>query len=152
MQHANPISGWSRTFTGLPLIILAAWSRVWLGWWALLLAAVFMLWLWINPRLFSPPADDRAWMTRGVMGERLWTLRNELSLPETRTAVPHVLNAVAGIGALIMVYGLVVLDPLYTLIGAAISWTGKFCFIGRCAALYDSVAARDRAFAYRPPE
>jgi hypothetical protein len=65
-RHSNPWSGWTRT-ASFPLLFVPPWTR---RWW---LAAPIAWWFWLNPRLFPPPKDDSAWMTRGVLGEREWT-------------------------------------------------------------------------------
>ena len=151
-RHANPASGWSRLVTGLPLIVLAAWSRVWIGWWAAAVFALVVLWLWLNPRLFPPAASDRAWMTRVVLGERLWIRRNELHLPEARTHLPHVFNALAGVSSLGMVYGLVFLEPVPATLGAIGAFAFKVAFVQRMGVLYERAKARDAALAYRRPQ
>jgi hypothetical protein len=82
-RHANPWSGWSRLLT-TPLVYVPIWHRSWRQ--AIPVAA----WFWLNPSLFPPPADDRAWITRVVLGERLWTRRPARD-PST------LLNALVGI-------------------------------------------------------
>ena len=148
-RHANPASGWSRLATGLPLIVLAAWSRVWIGWWAAAFLALVAVWLWANPRLFAPPPDDAAWMSRVVLGERLWTRRHELHLPEAETILPHVFNLLAGLFSCLLIYGLFVLEPIPTALGAAGAFLFKLAFVQRMAVLYERVSARDPALAYR---
>ncbi|TWU43595.1 hypothetical protein Poly51_62920 [Rubripirellula tenax] len=70
-RHANPWSGWTRVATA-PLIGLAVWSRVWFGWWSLIPTMVVFAWIWINPRAFPRPKSVDNWMSRGVLGERIW--------------------------------------------------------------------------------
>lgn len=64
-RHSNPWSGWTR-ITTLPLLCLAVWSRAWWGWGALLPVFAVLCWTWLNPRLFPPPTNERAWMTKGT--------------------------------------------------------------------------------------
>ena len=148
-RHANPWSGWSRALTGLPVIVLAALSRIWLGWWALAVAVLAVGWLWLNPHLFRAPATDRAWMTRGVLGERLWVERKVRPLPETQTSLPNVLNAVSALGFAVMAYGLVVLDYMAVGLGGAVSWLAKMAFIDRTRVIYDAAVRRDPSLAYK---
>ncbi|WP_370177053.1 DUF6653 family protein [Alteriqipengyuania sp.] len=148
-RHANPWSGWSRLFTGLPLIVLAIWSRAWIGWWSILPILLTIIWLWINPLLFPPPGDDRAWMSRGVFGERLWSRRKELALPEGSTIWPIVANAVTGLFTLALIYGLVVLDVTATLLGAVGTAAAKLAFMHLMARLYVKAKSRDPSLAYR---
>ena len=140
-RHANPWSGWSRILTGMSLIIVAVWSRVWIGWWSLVPIVLVMLWIWANPRLFPPPADDHAWISRGVFGEKLWAER----VPDAVARYPawraKATNGVAFVGALVLVYGLIRLDAAATIIGASLGYIGKMVFIGDMVRLYDEVKA-----------
>ncbi len=150
-RHASPFSGWSRAITGLPALILPAVARVWIGWWAVLLALLCIAWLVLNPRLFAPPAHDRAWMTRGVLGERMWVERGQNGFPEAQGSLPTWLNVLSGLAFLVMAYGLVVLDWYAIVGGAAVSWAAKMLFIDRTRAIYDRVTARDPSQAYKAP-
>jgi anti-sigma factor RsiW len=38
--------------------------------------ALALLSIWLNPRALGPVRDDRAWIARGVFGERFWSNRN----------------------------------------------------------------------------
>ncbi|TCP51857.1 hypothetical protein EV191_10621 [Tamaricihabitans halophyticus] len=64
-RHTNPWSAWSRLVTA-PLVLVPIWTRRWRH--AIPVAA----WLVANPVIFPPPADDRAWSTRAMLGEREW--------------------------------------------------------------------------------
>lgn len=134
-RHANPWSGWTRIAT-LPLFALAVWSRVWLGWWALVPVALVMLWTWINPRLFPPPRDHDAWMTRGVLGERIWLARRTTPIPRHHEKAAQLLAAAAGLGLIPLAAGLILLDPGLTLGGLAISMGGKLWFLDRMVWLH----------------
>ena len=88
-RHANPWSGWTR-FSALPLLALAIWSRVWIGGFAWGAVALALFWVWLNPRLFPEPARFDAWMTKGVMGERVF-LENRDNLPAHHLAAARLL-------------------------------------------------------------
>ena len=79
-RHANPYSGWSRVPV-LSLLALAIWSRVWLGWWALVPIILIFVWIWFNPRLFPAPKSTDNWMSKGVLGERVWLNRKNVPIP-----------------------------------------------------------------------
>ena len=117
MRHASPWSVGTR-WTCLPLLILAIWSRTWIGRWSLVPIAAAVLWTWLNPRVFPPPRSTDNWASKGVFGERLWIDRHALPIPDRHRVVPHVLNGVAAAGGLMVVWGLVALDPWPTLAGA----------------------------------
>jgi hypothetical protein len=137
-RHANPWSVWSRT-TVLPGLILAAWSRVWIGWWALVPGAIALLWTWLNPRLFGTPASLDSWASKCVLGERFWLNRDEEPVPEHHRLAPHVLNAMAGIGNLVVIWGVVRLAIWPTLFGAALAYAGKLWFLDRMVWLYEDM-------------
>ena len=65
-RHANPWSGWTR-LASYPLAFLPIATRSWR------LGLIVAAWFALNPLLWRPPTHDRSWMTRGVLGERLWT-------------------------------------------------------------------------------
>jgi hypothetical protein len=137
-RHANPWSVWSRT-TVLPVLILAAWSRVWIGEWALVPVAVGLLWTGLNPRLFGRPESMENWASKAVLGERVWINRDEEPVPQHHRLAPNLLNAVSGIGVLVVGWGVVRLAVWPTLFGAALVYAGKLWFLDRMVWLYEDV-------------
>ena len=129
-KHSNPWSGWSR-ITVLPLLCIAIWSRVWLGWGALWLVLPVLIWTWANPRLFGVPAHNEAWMTKGVLGERVWLARNDTPIPAHHAMVAWVLNLWAGVGLVALIYGLWVLDVGWSLAGLTLTMGAKLWFLDR---------------------
>lgn len=138
LRHANPASGWSR-FAILPLLALAVWSRVWIGWWAGLPIALVIVWTFVNPRAFAPPRNFGAWMSRGVLGERLWLERAQRSLPAHHLRAARVLTAIAALGVVPFVWGLYALDPFATLLGLALTMGGKAWFLDRMVWLHADI-------------
>ncbi len=134
-RHANPVSGWTR-FAILPVFALAIWSRVWIGWGALVPVALVVAWTWINPRAFPPPADYGAWMSRGVLGERLWLDRARRDIPAHHIRAARITTAVAATGLPPLAWGLWALDPFATLLGLALGIGGKAWFVDRMVWLH----------------
>jgi len=134
-RHANPWSGWTRV-PALPLLALAIWSRAWLGWWALVPVAVLLAWLWVNPRLFPPPRDETAWMTRGVLGERLWLARDETPVPAHHRRAPNILSAIGAAGVLLAIGGLAMRAGWAVIAGVAVAMLAKLWFIDRMVWLH----------------
>jgi len=134
-RHANPLSGWSR-FAILPLMALAVWSRVWVGWGAAVPVALLVVWTFVNPRAFPPPRDYGAWMTRGVLGERLWLDRARRSLPAHHRRAALMTTLVAASGLPVLVWGLWALDPFATLLGLVLGVGGKAWFLDRMVWLH----------------
>ena len=137
-RHANPWSVWTR-YAALPLLIAAVWSRVWLGWWALVPISVTVLWIWLNPRVFPRPASTNSWASRAVLGERVWLNRTEVPIPEHHRRVVRVLNVVTGLGSVVLLYGLIVLDGPATAIGASVVVLGKSWFLDRMVWLLEDM-------------
>jgi hypothetical protein len=130
LRHAHPGSVISRN-TVLPLLIIAFWSRLWIGWWALFPVFLALLWAWINPRIFPVPSSLDHWTSQGVLGERVWLNRDQIPVPEHHRIVPHLLSAISGIGMLFVVWGVAVLDPWPTLLGATVVYVSKWWFLDR---------------------
>ena len=125
-RHANPLSGWSRVAAG-PLLMACLYRRDWRG------LAVTLAFVVVNPFLFPPPESDDAWMTRGVLGERLWT-------DEARKyrRYPGLLTALSGVTWLYAVYAAVRQRPAETALATALSMALKFWFVAEVAHLYDA--------------
>jgi hypothetical protein len=151
-RHANPWSGWTRFATALPALVLAVWSRVWLGWWSLGPIALALMWIWLNPRTFRPARSDAAWMTRGVLGERLWSMRDTLPIPERHCVAPRLIAGLAALGLPFLAWGLVALDAWATFVGVLLSVLGKLWFVDRMALLYDDMIAARPELRYRLPK
>jgi hypothetical protein len=56
------------------VIALAIWSRDWIGWWSLLPIALAIVWMMVNPLLFATPRSTRNRASKGVFGERIWSV------------------------------------------------------------------------------
>jgi hypothetical protein len=134
-RHSNPWSGWSRV-SALPLLGLTVAAH------SMLAILIVVLWLAINPLLFPPPRHDRNWMTRGVLGERLYFT----SGPRLRRDLPALLNLAnvpAFIAFLWFAWQREVAAAVATGMLVAVL---KFWFLDRMVTLYDKEAMlRDQA-------
>ena len=140
-RHASPWSAYTRFLTCLPLLVLAVWSRVWLGWWALAPVTLALIWIWANPRVFPPPKNLDNWASKGVMGERIFLEhRDEIAAHHRRAA--SLLTAASGIGLVVLIWGLWVLDPLSTVFGTVFSIGTKAWFIDRMVWIHEDWRAR----------
>lgn len=129
-RHSNPLSGWTRVSI-LPLLALGIWSRTWFGWHASWIVALLLVWTWLNPRLFSPPTSNDAWMTQGVLGERIWLARASNPIPDHHAKVALLLNTISGISVLVLGYGLWKFDFGLTLAGLIAAMGAKLWFLDR---------------------
>ena len=135
LRHANPRSGWTR-FAILPALALAVWSRWWIGWWALLPVMALVAWTWLNPRAFQKPSDYGSWMTRGVLGERLWLDRSRRAIPAHHVRAARITTAVAVSGLPVLGWGLSSFDVFATLLGLVLCVGGKAWFLDRMVWLH----------------
>jgi hypothetical protein len=129
-RHANPWSGWTRVAT-MPLLAIAIWSRVWIGWWSLFPIAILLAWIWGNPRIFPPPKSVDNWMSRGVLGERIWLTDKPGAVAEHHRHATRILTTLATLGGIVFVGGLIWLNVAATLLGLAISMLAKLWFVDR---------------------
>lgn len=138
-RHCNPWSAWSRVPV-LPLLCVAIWARIWIGWWCLIPVALLLIWTWLNPRAFPPPATTRSWVSRAVMGERVWLARAKVPIPRHHEFWAMLLSALSGLGLPPLIYGLWVLDVVWVLIGLILTIGPKMWFLDRMVWLYEEMS------------
>ncbi len=142
-RHANPWSVYSR-IACLPLLVAAIWSRTWIGAWSLIPIAAALLWIWLNPRVFPPPANTDNWASRGVMGERLWLNRRACPVPDHHAAWARGLAFASLVGLPPLVAGLWQLDLAMMLLGLSLTMLPKLWLVDRMGWLYRDMAASSR--------
>ncbi|WP_071516031.1 DUF6653 family protein [Geitlerinema sp. PCC 9228] len=145
-RHAHPGSVWSRT-AALPLLVVAVWSRAWWGWWSLVPVAIALFWIWVNPRLFPKPASTNHWASKAVLGERVWSDRDAVPVPQHHRRVPHILNLISALGLPFLIWGLVAFHLWSVLLGVCLVNLGKFWFLDRMVWLYEDM--KDATSEYR---
>lgn len=129
-RHTNPWSGWSRL--AIPILFaIAIWSRGWFGGWSLFLIAMVAVFTWWNPRAFRPPMSVDNWMSRAILGERIWLDRKRGELPSHHRNVPMMITGVSGAGLLPLAWGLWQFDFWATLAGLILIIGGKLWFLDR---------------------
>lgn len=149
-RHANPWSGATR-FTVLPLVALAVWSRVRIGGWALVAVAAALTWAWWSPRAFAPVRDARPWMTRAVLGERVF-LSNRDAVPSGHRRAALLLAAASVPGILLMAGGLWALWWEGAVFGVVLAMLPKAWFCDRMVWLHDDRTGAGHAVPGAPPE
>lgn len=73
-KHSHPLSGWSR-FATYPFVFLPFWYHSWI------LFFLVVIWLAVNPILFPEPKSLNNWISKGVLGEKIWTRKKPWGLP-----------------------------------------------------------------------
>lgn len=124
-RHASPRSVWTLVAT-YPLLVLAVYRR---GQRLLVATLLFAL---VNMFGHDPPADDSAWATRVVLGERVWLDRGLASSPGdllcvTVTAPVYLFTLRAAVRQ----------QPLKTAVGTSCSLVVMLLFFARLERLYD---------------
>lgn len=138
-RHANPWSGWTRVPI-LPALAAAIWTRVWLGWWCLAIIAVLLIWTWLNPRVFRKPKSTDNWMSRGVLGERVWLKRKNTPIPDHHARAAIWLSVISGLGMAPLFWGLWSLEVWPVLLGLMLAVGGKLWFVDRMVWLFADMA------------
>lgn len=138
LRHANPLSYMTR-FTVLPILVIAFWSRAWLGWYSVIPVLLGLLWAYVNPRAFQKPATTKNWLSKGVLGERVWLNRDKISVPDRHKLAPNVLSLVGGLGLPLLVWGVYAFEVWPTITGLALIYLGKLWFMDRMVWLYEDM-------------
>ncbi|MGB3317037.1 MAG: DUF6653 family protein [Albidovulum sp.] len=133
-RHASPWSVYTRMLT-LPFLALAIWSRVWIGVWAWAAVAVVIAWVLLNPRAFPPPASLDNWVSRGVLGERVF-LRRRNEVAGHHRVWATILTTASALGAVVLGLGLWWLDLAWTVFGTILTMGSKIWFVDRMVWLY----------------
>jgi hypothetical protein len=130
LKHSSPWSVYTR-FLSLPFIFAAIWSRFWLGWWSLVPLALAIVFTFVNPHLFPKPKTTKRWVSKSVMGERVYINRDEVPIPARHKYMPNITNAIGIFGLAISIYGLVEYHLVYVVIGYLFTVVGKMWYLDR---------------------
>lgn len=130
LKHANPWSIWTR-FATLPFIIVAVWSRVWYGWYCLIPIAILIIWIIVNPTLFKKPKSYNNWGSKSVLGERYWSNRKKVPVPQHHHPVVLILTILQTVAGIILMVGLWKLKANLVVFGATSVYLTKMWFLDR---------------------
>jgi len=136
LRHANPLSGWTR-FATMPVLFFAIWSHVWIGWYAASLVTALAIWLWLNPRVFQRPKNADAWMTKVVLGERVWLNRKSVPIPVGFGRHALLTSVLSALAIAIAIYGFVIKEFWAAFLGWHISVLAKLWFVDRMVWLWE---------------
>ncbi|NCO21732.1 MAG: hypothetical protein GW905_06945 [Rhodobacterales bacterium] len=140
-RHSNPWSGATR-LPVLPLLALAIYGRVWIGAWCLIPIALLLVWTWVNPGAFPPPTHTRHWLSRAVLGERVWLNAGTVPIPGHHARAATWLSALAVLGLIPLAWGLWGLLPWAVMLGCTLSVMAKLWFLDRMVWLFQDMAAQ----------
>ena len=126
-RHTNPWSGWSRVLS-MPGLALGLYLH---NFWII---GVVVIWLFINPVLFRKPASVNNWMSKGVMGERIY-FKDGKKLKKDLPTLLNVLNVPVFI---VFLYFGWQQDLSALVMSGLLVMTIKFWFIDKMVAITDS--------------
>ena len=144
-RHASPWSVYTRIAT-MPVLMAALWSPHWIGWWSALPLALLAVWLVLNPRLFPPPATTDTWASKATFGERVWLNREARPIPEHHARAARLTSTLSGAGAIAMLAGAALAEPIAFLVGGAITFLAKLWFVDRMVWLYEDMKDADPVY------
>lgn len=128
-RHANPWSGWTRVLS-MPVLAIGLYLR---NFWVL---GAVVVWLVVNPILFPKPKSVDNWMSKGVLGERLY-YKDGKKLKRDLPTLLNILNIPTFVAFLYFSWQQEVMAMAFAgLLAMAI----KFWFIDRMARLADTAA------------
>ena len=123
-RHANPWSGWTRVLS-MPALAIGLYLH---SFWILGLVVV---WLIINPMIFSKPKSVDNWMSKGVLGEKLY-FKNGKKL---KRDLPTLLNAINVPVFIAFIYFGWQQELLAMILTGLLTMTIKFWFIDKMVVL-----------------
>lgn len=127
-RHANPWSGWTRVLS-MPALAIGLYMH---NFWIL---GITVVWLIINPMLFPKPRSVDNWMSKGVLGERLYYKDGK----KFKKDLPTLLNVLNIPAFAAFVYFGWQHELMSMLLAGLLVMTIKFWFIDRMAQLAESV-------------
>ena len=142
MKHANTWSVWTR-FATLPFLILSIWSRVCIGWYSLIPILILIIWLIINPTLFKKPKSIDNWGSKAVLGEKYWSNRKIVPVPNHHSTPVLILIILQTIGGIILIIGLWKLEINLTIIGGLTTYLAKMWFLDRMVWIFNDMKIRN---------
>lgn len=128
-RHANPWSGWTRVLA-VPLLGSGLYFHsIWI-------LGIAILWVLINPLVFPKPARTDNWMSKGVIGERLYLSKGK----KFQKDLPTLLNVANIPVSISFLYFGWQQELMPLVLSGLLLMVIKFWFIDRMVALVDSRA------------
>lgn len=138
LRHANPWSPWTR-LSSMPLLFLSIWSRKWIRWWAVVPTLITALWIWTNPRVFPKPKSTNNWMSKAILGERVWLNKKNIPVPEHFERRMRINQVISSSGLLVAIWGLAKDSARLVVVGNIVFLAVKPYGLDVMADLYDEM-------------
>lgn len=124
LKHSNPLSGWTR-FAAVPVLMIAVWHRNWL------VVAAVSGFIAVNPFLFLPPARSDRWITRAVLGEKIYCSRKK------QFDFSFLLLVLVAVSFALALYGVILRQIHSAVSGTAGVIVFKLWYLDRMVKIYD---------------
>ena len=138
IKHANPWSVWTR-YSVLPIIVLSFWSRIWIGWWSAIPVVLSLSWMFFNPIVFNRARSTKYWASKSVLGERVWSNRDKVDIPNYQKAAPNILNGISALGMVLSIWAIITLSVWPGILGVSLAYLGKSWYLDRMVWLYENM-------------
>lgn len=125
-RHANPWSGWTRVLSMPALAVGLYFHNLWV------LGAV-LIWLIINPMVFPKPKTVDNWMSKGVLGEKLY-FQDGRKLKKDLPTLLNIINVPVFMAFLYFSWQQAVIPMI---LAGLLTMVVKFWFIDRMVALVE---------------
>lgn len=125
-RHANPWSGWTRVLSMPALAVRLYFHNLWV------LGAV-LIWLIINPMVFPKPKTVDNWMSKGVLGEKLY-FQDGRKLKKDLPTLLNIINVPVFMAFLYFSWQQAVIPMI---LAGLLTMVVKFWFIDRMVALVE---------------
>lgn len=125
-RHANPWSGWTRVLS-MPALAVGLYLH---SFWVL---GAVIAWLIINPMLFPKPKNFDNWMSKGVLGEKLYFEDGK----KLRKDLPTLLNVINAPVFAAFMYFSWQQELVPTILSGMLAMTIKFWFVDRMVLLHN---------------
>jgi hypothetical protein len=104
LSRANPWSECTRLICFL-FLEWAIWSWVVLGWRLPLPILCAVILMFLSHHVFPKPRSTNNWISKGVLGERVWSNRDQVPLSQHHRRVPNLLSVIEHVGVILLGVG-----------------------------------------------
>ena len=127
-RHSNPKSVWTRIPIA-PVIAYAIYRR------SSRLLILAGLWAVVNPIFFSPPEDEEAWMTRGVLAQQWWVREEDHGI--LGASGPNMFSTAGVVTTIYTLYAAWQQQPFKTALGTILTVVLNFWWLRQLVVRYD---------------
>ena len=95
--------------------------------------------MFFNPILFKKARATRNWASKSVLGERVWSNRDKVDIPDYHKTIPYILNSISFLGMVLSIWAIVTLSIWPAILGIALAYLGKSWYLDRMVWIYEDM-------------